>query len=141
MDKPAEAETIADGISLDWLDKRRIAVFTVKTTRRVSIDAWIEKTKEVINLWPSQEPCLIMHDSSAKGAGTTPYMQSRLKEFDQLPGLATRPTYIAIILPSTFVSTLITLWVRNHKTVPNFELSLFTSYAKGLEWLESKLIK
>jgi len=141
LNKATQTKTITDGVTLEWLDDEQIAVFTLTSVKRDSLDLWVEATMEIASTWDRDKPCLIMHDSSKQANGLTPYMRARLKEFDNLQPNTKLSTSIAIILPSSPFTHLVTLLLREYKTGPRIELRLFHRRSDGLKWLENRILK
>jgi hypothetical protein len=123
-------ETVAPGITLEWLYDGRIPVFTMATVARASIDAWIERLKKLTREWQADRPFLSMHDISDKNVGATPYFRGRVEEIPTW-----RPegeAHIALILPRTIQGKVIQMFVQARKGQP---VRIFFTREEGLAWL------
>jgi hypothetical protein len=128
-------ETIAPGITLEWLCDGRIPAFTMKTSARASIDAWIEKLKEVGKEWPAGQPFLSLQDISDKNVGATPYFRARIEEMPTW-----RPqqveAHVALIVPRSIQGRLFQMFLQARKGEP---VRIFFSREDGLAWLVKRL--
>src|SRR4030042_2161438 len=109
-------ETIAPGITLEWLHEGKIPVFTMATVARASIDAWIERLKKLTFEWAADRPFLSLHDISDKNVGATPYFRGRVEEIQTW-----RPegeAHIGLVLPRTIQGKVIQMFVQARQGQP-----------------------
>ena len=123
-------ETVAPGVTLEWLHDGQIPVFTMKTVVRASIDAWIDRLKKLTAEWQANRPFLSLHDISDKNVGATPYFRGRVEEIRTW-----RPTgeaHIGLVLPRTIQGKVIQMFVQARKGQP---VRVFFTREEGLAWL------
>ncbi len=130
---PIVVEQLSSGVTREWLHDRQIVVYTVKDVRRETIDTWTEAFKSDIGDWPADRLFRVVQDLRLAG-GTTPYGRARGQEM-----FRTRPevrVWTALVLPDTFVNTLIRLFVRAQATRNATRVrEFFTTREEALTWL------
>jgi hypothetical protein len=53
---------LAPGVSIEWLDERRVALFTIRTPTQQNIDVFALAVIQTLNEWPSEQPILVVYD-------------------------------------------------------------------------------
>lgn len=131
-------EQLGHGVTREWIQDHQIVIFTLKDFSRPSIDTWIKATKETIDHRPG-ETFYILHDHSTSGILVlTPYARERAKELTtHHPDV---PTYVALIVPKTFITQLFVYFMSTQKRAKSM-LKLFFSREKGLAWLNQMMAK
>jgi hypothetical protein len=129
-------EELVPGLVRFWMFNKQLVVFKATMSTRNVVDTWISSVKTVMADWPMTQPYLVIHDFRDGNIAFTPYARSHTEELIKIPiGV---PGYAAIILPRTFVSTVIRLFMRVQKS-GGIENRLFFDYDEGLAWLTTKM--
>lgn len=125
-------ESVGAGVTRSWMLDRHIVVFRTPAASRAVVDAWIDSVKQTMIEWPKDQVYLALHDMSSKAMALTPYARDRALELIPLStGLS---GYAALIVPPTFVSHVIRMYLRAQRSQGN-ENQLFFSINAGLAWL------
>ncbi len=135
-DPTAVTEEISLSIMREWLENRRIVVYTVRDTTRATVDICYDQMSKTYQEWPADRIYLGLNDFSGKGSVLTPYVQKRLRDLQ-----AVRPDlhgYVAIVMPQGLLGQLVRLFVRANPA-PVRKYNVFFSRTDGLRWLFSRL--
>jgi hypothetical protein len=127
------------GITREWIDDGHIAVITTQgDMRRDAVDTWVNICLDTLNNWHTDRPILSIQNLSAKMQGLTPYSSRRSEDIlAQIP--PHKPCYIALILPNTFISRVIGLFMlARQRFNKDQESRVFTNLGEGLDWLKEK---
>ena len=127
-------ESIAQGVTLQWLENGRVVCFTVNTVARPAIDAWLNRSEQIVKGWPAQIPYLAIQDIS--GSTLTPYTRERSAKT-----VALTPDYLrgrsAVVMPRTVVNQAISLFVTVNlaRKKPNIQRHVFVAKDEAIRWL------
>jgi hypothetical protein len=90
------------GVTLEWLDDRRIAYVTVTSTNKMTLDSFFLTIQQLIETWRDDDVVRLVYDLSAIHLVISPYLREQVTRV-----AATRPEktgYVAIILRPSFVA-------------------------------------
>ncbi len=130
----SEIEQIAEGVTMQWLEHGRIVCFTLNTVARAAIDAWLDRSYEIVKGWPPQMPYLALQDVSR--SMLTPYTRER-----SAATVALTPEYLrgrsAVVMPHSVMNQAIRLFVtinlaRSHA---NIQRAVFLDRGGAVRWL------
>ncbi len=130
---PEPAETIAPGITREWIANNQIVVFTMATVARSSIDALLNHVKQLMIEWPADRPYLALYHVADTTNGPTPYIRERFRDVQTWrPDLK---AHIALVATRNFQGKLIQIYARTRGAV----VQMFFSRDEGLAWLKGFL--
>src|SRR5512142_1322614 len=128
-----ESETVAPGITSEWLDNRQIVVFKLGSVARPSIDALLNHIRTILSEWPSDRPYLALYVFGDATTGPTPYIRERFRDIPQWrPELE---AHIAFITARTIQGQLVQAYVRTRGNAAR----IFFNRDEGLAWLRGFL--
>lgn len=129
-------ETLAPGITFERIHDGQIAVFKLADISRVSIDAWVTKTKDITGDWNNERPFMALTQVSGKYLNLTPYLRSRMQEISKWnPEIW---AFTAVVLPKSFFVYLMSNFIPTLK-LRNTQSRVFQTYEQALQWLEKVL--
>jgi len=115
--------------------------FTLTDSLQETIDAYMEKTYEIIKEGESASPYFFLGDVSHPDVSLTPYFRGRLNELSGHLRDSKMPIFSAVILPDglsgTFISIFGNFFSRNADTTQRY----FTDRTAGERWLEEQVTK
>ncbi len=120
---------------IEWLYNRRIVVFSsVGNASRDVVDKWVQMITQVSESWPSGKPYLMIVDLSKSNSRATisPYQRTRVGPLFQYRNGP--ETYVAYILPDTFVAKLIRIYVM-HYAKNQAKMQFFYNRESAIMWL------
>ena len=131
-------EQIVPGLTRSWLQHRQIVMFTISSSSRDVVDAWIACVKETMEHWPKGQLYLAIHDMTSEKVWLTPYARKRAEEL--LPLDTGASGYAALLLSPNFVSHVVRMYLRLHKQQGN-ENQIFFTMTDAVNWLKVKASK
>jgi hypothetical protein len=135
--QPLESvETIAPGITRQWLHNGDIVVLKIEGSTREMVDTYCKLAEDVMANWPAERLYLMVYDFTSPKTMMTPYARERIREMTPLsPDLV---GYVAIIVDSR-VTALARLMLRVSQRIKlNRQSSLFGNVESGAKWLLQK---
>lgn len=130
-------EEIAPGVTIEWLNDRRIVVGTMDTSQHnQAMRGWHQWILATIRDWPAEKPFLLLIDPS-KNPVWTPQMREQSEELRR-HAEARLKGRVAVVVPApSFVVTAMNMFIRSGRNkIPS---RLFDTREKALAWLEEYL--
>lgn len=138
-EKEHPIDFVSDYVTLQWLDEKRIAVFSVNSPKRQEVEAWANKAEQVILNWRTDSPYCVLHDVTK--SILSPYAQKRAQKLLKLleeKYIAGR--YAVVVANNVFGQTIAAFVNFTLRPKPGalFVGKTFTSRDVALAWLREQ---
>jgi hypothetical protein len=134
------AETLTEGITLQWLFGKMAVAFTVENTDPRAIYAWIERRQQLALAWPARMPFFELIDLSSKSITVTPYMWKQVRTIHRI--LHAVPTRAAIVIQQDgwlfqqMVQTFVQVCAMDGI---DMQIETFTERSAALHWVKHQI--
>jgi hypothetical protein len=111
----AEIESTSPMLTVKWIFEHQVVVFELygNLIQNAVVDSWYTAVKRVIEGWDARQPYLAVHDTRGAQFHLSPHLSARSRSLFALrPEL---PRYVAVITPRTFVTQLLSAWLRAYR--------------------------
>ena len=129
-------QQIASDVTLNWLHKHQIALFTVRTVSRNQLEGWFRAAKSIMDEWPQDRPLVMIHDDNYPGSSFTPAIRDYSIQLDKY-----RPDIVvhtAVVVPKTLMTQIVAVFMRTLRK-SNRETRLFSTLEDAIDWAKTKL--
>ncbi|MBX3081055.1 MAG: hypothetical protein KF716_05430 [Anaerolineae bacterium] len=134
-------EELTPDCTFEWVAEGRIRLTTLRSTDRVTIDAWYDYCVQFREQWkPTEPPLFLLVNITTAIEELTPYARQRSVDIARFrPEI---PTYCAVLLPESLIGQIIKLYIWSITTFsPNLKVQVFFDFEASLQWLMSHVEK
>ncbi|HLA44887.1 MAG TPA: hypothetical protein VJZ27_15690 [Aggregatilineales bacterium] len=131
---------LGHGVSLEWVNEGRIAVFRMGKPTREAVDLFVDVQIAVIKQWNDTEPFAFVSDGTHPDFSMTPYMRNRFPDIGNTMSDKSMRSYAVVLLRKNLVGTMILYFGnRFHRKAGDMDLKYLSSLDEALEWLGEKI--
>jgi hypothetical protein len=135
---PYSVQHIAPGIILEYSSDRTLLIFNVENSSPITLDAWTNYVKSVLESWPSHTPCLLLYDLHK--LGRLDLNNSLYEHFETLYQSALHlKRYTAVVIPNntSIEETQLRIALQRLHVPLSYpaQWKVFTSRQEAMRWL------
>jgi len=127
-------QTIGNGVTRELLSDNKIIAYTLTSTSRSAVDAWIEALLQEVTNWSYDRPLRLLIDQSPLAeVPITPYMKFRLAELAKLT--KGKPSHTAVVFHDGFFWQIAMTLLHSGIIRTDAQVNYFTYRENAIAWL------
>ncbi|MCC7210078.1 MAG: hypothetical protein IT323_22435 [Anaerolineae bacterium] len=130
---PPDLEQLDHGVSVEWIEGRRIVVFYTPHSSRPAVQTLFDRAEAVLHAWPADRPFLAILDFAEDKLGATSYARERGQKLIQM-----RPDIklaIAMLTSPSVIAQFMQV-IAHARQRENRLLSILFSRDEAVGWLK-----
>lgn len=132
---PPDLEQLENGVSVTWLEGRRIVVFYTPQSSRLAVQTLFDRAEAILCAWPADRPWLAILDFAEDKLGATSYARERGQKLVQM-----RPDMklaIAMLTAPSVIAQFMQV-IAHARQRENRLLAIHFSREEAIAWLKKK---